>query len=497
MTECVIGIDSSTQSTKAIAWDREGRLLAEGRAPIEMTSPGPDLFEQQPDEWWRAAVAALRQLAGRVDLGTARGLAISNQRETVGFLDADGATVRPAIVWLDGRAHREAQAFTTSFGREAMLALTGKHADLTPAVYKLAWMRANEPEVLDRAAQIVDVHGYLVRRLTGKRATSWTSADPSGLFDIAGKAWSAAILSQLGLGPDRMAPAHAPGTVLGHVTAAAAEATGLPEGLPVIAAGGDGQCAGLGVNAMRSGTCYLNLGTAIITGAWSATPRVGQHWRTMISPTGEGYFLEGVLRAGTFFADWAVKSFIDPQASPATFDALSTAAAALPLGSDGVIASPYLSGCMNPHWEGRAKAAFFGFGPSHGKAHLYRAVLESLTGEIARTVAAMRAEGVPVDRIVAVGGGANSVLWRRMIADATGLPLTVSTSLEASSLGAAMAAAVASGWYPSFNAAAAGMSRTNLTEAPDPAARAGWDRLLARQDRLNRFVCAEAALADG
>ena len=493
MTDFVIGVDSSTQSTKAIAWDRQGGLLAEGRAPVAMTSPAPDHFEQEPEAWWRAAVAAIRQLGTRIDLGRARGLAISNQRETVGFVDAEGRSVHPAIVWLDGRAHREAEAFSRSFGAEAYLALTGKHADLTPAAYKIAWMRAHEPGRLDRAVHLVDVQGYLALCLTGTLATSWTAADPSGLYDIAGKAWSADVLGRLGLGVERMAPAHPPGTVLGHLHTAAAAETGLPDGLPVIAAGGDGQCAGLGVNAMRAGTCYLNLGTAIITGAWSEGPRTGPHWRTMISPTGKGYFLEGVMRAGTFFADWLVRTLRD-DAGPATFDALAEAAAALPLGSEGVTASPYLSGCMNPHWETRARAAFFGLGASHGPAHLYRATLEALTGEIARTIVAMRGEGVAIDRIVAVGGGAKSGLWRRMLADATGLALTVSPSPEASSLGAAMTAAVALGWHAGFAEAAAAMSGIGPTEAPDRAARAGWDRLMARQDRLNRFACAEAAI---
>lgn len=493
MTDYVIGIDSSTQSTKAIAWDRHGTLLGEGRAPIAMTSPGHDRFEQEPDDWWASACAALGELGRQVDLGRAAALAISNQRETVGFIDAAGRSVRPAMVWLDGRADAEMAAFAQDFGAEALLALTGKHADTTPALAKLAWMRVHEPGHLERAAHVVDVHGYLVLRLTGTLATSWTSADPFGLFDLEQKVWHAGILARLGLGADRLAPARAPGSILGRVSTAAAAATGLPPGLPVVAAGGDGQCAGLGVNAMRSGTCYLNLGTAIITGAWSATPRVGPHWRTMVSPTGEGYFLEGVMRAGTFFSDWVAKTFASAGAGPAAIAALTDAAAALPVGSEGVLACPYLTGCMNPHWESRAKAAFFGLGPGHGTAHLFRAALEAMTGEIARTIRAMQGEGVHIARIVAVGGGAKSTLWRRMLTDATGLPLTVSTSPEASSLGAAMTAAVALGWHADFAAAAQEMSVASQTEMPDPAARAAWEALMARQERLNRFACAEAA----
>ena len=497
MSEFVIGLDSSTQSTKAIAWDRAGRALGEGRARIPMASPAPGHCEQDPEDWWRSALAALAHLGAAVDLAGARGLAISNQRETVGFLDADGRSVRPAMLWIDERAAEEAARFSAAFGADALHRISGKPVDVTPALYRLAWMRRHEPDHLDRTARIVDVQGYLTGRLTGEVATSWTSADPFGAFDVAGKVWSEEILAPIGLSPDRFAPAHRPGTRLGALTDAAAGATGLPRGLPVFAAGGDGQCAGLGVDAMRAGTAYLNLGTAIVTGAWSAEPRMGADWRTMTSPTGEGYFLEGVMRAGTYFLDWYVRGFVDEAAGPAAFAALSQAASALPVGSDGVVVSPYLSGCMNPHWEMRARAAFSGLSASHGKVHLYRAALEALTGEVARTIRAMAAQGVAIERIFAVGGGANSALWRGMIADATGLPLTVSTSVEASSLGAGMTAAVGLGWFPDFAAAAGAMSGTGETREPDPGARAAWDALIERQDRLNRFVCAEAGADSG
>ena len=490
MTEpFVIGVDSSTQSTKAIAWDAGGCALGEGRAPVPMRTPAPGRFEQDPEDWWRALLAALAALGREVDLSAAAGLAVSNQRETLAALDAAGAPVGPATTWLDERAVDEVPRFAAVIGPERIRDLTGKPPDVTATVYRLAWMRRHEPDALDAAALLLDVQGYLVRRLTGALATSWTSADPFGAFDIAAKRWAPEVLGPLGLTPGRFAPAHAPGTRLGAVTAAAAAETGLPEGLPVLAAGGDGQCAGLGAGAVRAGTAYLNLGTALITGAWSAEPRTGPHWRTMISPTGEGYFLEGVLRAGTFLTDWFVRAFVDPAPTPATFAALEAQAAAVPLGAGGVTASPYLAGCMNPHWAGAARAAFTGLGAEHGRGHLYRAILEALTGEVARTVRAMRGQGVAIERIVAMGGGANAALWRRMIADAAGAPLEVSASLEASSLGAGISAAVGLGWHPGFAAAAAAMTASVPEEAPDLAARQGWDALLARQDALNRQVC--------
>ncbi len=479
--DLVVGLDSSTQSTKAVAWSPEGEPVAEGRAPIPMSTPRPGWAEQDPADWWAAACAALKALTAQVDPARFAGLAISNQRETVALVDADLAAVRPAIVWLDERAREDLALLSEALGAETLHRVSGKPVDITPVVYRLSWLRRNEPETLDRAARILDVHGYLSARLTGAPTASWTSADPFGVFDIAAKDWSRPILDHLGLSPDRFAALARPGAPIGAVTGAAAAETGLAPGTPLFAAGGDGQCAGLGVDAVRPGVVYLNLGTAIITGAWSAEPRIGRFWRTMTSPTGEGYFLEGCQRAGAFFVNWFVDVFAGGRDDPGVFRRLEAAAAALPVGAEGATACPYLTGCMDPHWDPEARAAFVGLAPHHGVGHLYRAALEALTLESARCVAAMAENGLGPERIVAVGGGAASGLWRRMLADATGLPLAVSGSLEASALGAGMSAAVGAGWRPGFAEAAAAMRSEGETTLPDPAARAAWDALSARQ----------------
>ena len=478
--DLVVGLDSSTQSTKAIAWTRGGEAVAEGRAPIPMAMPAPGFVEQDVEDWWRAACDALRALTSQVDPTRIAGLAISNQRETVAFVDDELKATRPAIVWLDERATEEIPLLTTAFGAERLHAISGKPPDVTPVVYRLSWLRRHEPAALE-ASRILDVHGFLSGRLTGRPTASWTSADPFGLFDIEAKSWSEAILTQLALSAEHFAELARPGTCIGEVTAEAARETGLAPGTAVFAAGGDGQCAGLGVDAVRPGLVYLNLGTAIITGAWSQTPRIGPSWRTMTSPTGDGYFLEGCQRAGAFFINWFVDTFAGGRNDPGVFARLEAAAAALPVGSEGVTVCPYLSGVMDPHWDPQARAGFLGLAAGHGIGHLYRASLEALTLETARCVAAMAEDGLAPERILAVGGGANSALWLRMIADATGLPIALSESLEASSLGAAMSAAVGLGWFDGFAAAAETMSRSGATVLPDASARAAWEALSIRQ----------------
>ncbi len=491
--EFVIGIDSSTQSTKAIAWSHNGSALAEGRSAIQMSRPGEGLFEQEPADWWASCAEALLQLGRNLDMANAKAVAVSNQRETLGFLDNEYRSFRPAIVWLDERARPSVSEFSDSFGGDRLHRISGKPVDYTPVVYRLHWLSKHEPETLKRVSLFVDVHGHLTGRLSGQFTASWTSADPMGTFDISSMKWSEEILGSLGLRPLQFAPTVAPGSLIGHVSAAAAAETGVPQGIPVIAAGGDGQCAGLGVNAVKPGRAYLNLGTALVLGAWGATPRVSRDWRTMCSPTGDGYFYEGVWRAGTFLVDWFVENFVTDSPSTATFDSLEQAASALPIGCDGVIACPYLSGSMNPYWSMEASAGILGLRPDHGQAHTYRALLEALTGEVARTAAAMHQSGVELAEIIAVGGGARSVLWRQMIADATGLPVHASNSIEASSLGAAMSAAKGIGWFPDFQSAAQAMSSTGERCEPSIRNRSAWQELLRRQDQFNRFVVERAS----
>ena len=479
--DIVVGIDSSTQSTKSIAWSREGELLAEGRAPTPMSTPQTGWFEQDPEDWWSAAASTLQELTGQIDPERIAGIAISNQRETVAFIDACGNPTRPAMVWLDERGRDEIARMRGEMDLDHVHRMTGKPPDLTPVVYRLSWLHHHKRTDLDQAAKITDAHAFLAGRLTGHVTASWTSADPFGVLDIVEKTWWTQLLDHLHLRPDQFPSLARPGTRIGELTTSAAEATGLVPGTPVFAAGGDGQCAGLGVDAARPGVVYLNLGTALITGAWADRPLISTAWRTMTSPTGEGYFLEGCQRAGAFLINWVIDTFAGGRDDPSVFARLEEQAARLPVGSDGVAICPYLTGCMDPHWDPAARTSIYGLGPQHGIGHIYRATLEALTLESARCVEAMSANGLAPEKIVAVGGGANSALWTGMFADATGLPLHVSNSLEASALGAGMSAAVGAGWFDGFDAAAEAMSGMGSAIQPDPAARDAWAAASVRQ----------------
>ena len=480
----VIGIDSSTQSVKAVAWDRQGTPCATGRAPLDISQPAPLWAEQHAPDWWTASVIALQAVMAQIDPAAVDGIAISNQRETMVLLDADGLPLAPATLWLDTRAEATTRLLAREIGAETLHRISGKPVDVVPCIYRLRWMRQHTPDLLDSAASIVDVHGYLTRKLTGTAAASWTSADPFGIFDIAAKTWSQPLLDHLQIPVSKLPAVHAPGQTIGTITLDAARETGLRPGTPVFVAGGDGHCAGLGVGAIAPGVVYLNLGTAVVGGMWSPHPDISPYWRTLISPTGTGYLLEAVQRGGAFFLNWFVDNFAGGRRDPDVFARLEAQAAAIPVGSDGVTVCTYIVGCMDPHWDGEATASFTGMTAAHTTAHLFRAALEAITLEFARALQAMRGEGLDPQHILAIGGGAANEAWLRMIADATGLPVIRSLSNEASALGAGISAAVGAGWFAGFQEAVNAMTRTAGRIDPDPASRATWDALSQRQAQV-------------
>lgn len=466
----VIGLDSSTQSTKAIAWDRSGRPVAEGRADIPLGNPGLDRFEQDPEDWWRAAVEAVADCTRQIDSSRIEALAISNQRETLGFIGVDGKATRPSIVWLDERARDEVARFSDAFGAERLHRITGRVPDVIPCLYRFAWIKRHEPEVWRDTVCFVDVQAFLVQRLCGGAyRTGWISADPMGLFDMQRKCWSEPILDALELDVARLPITHPPGTRLGDLLPEIAAQCGLPNGLPIFAAGGDGQCAGLGTNCTTPGRAYINLGTAIVSGIWSAEYRYDRAWRTELAAQGEGYILENCLRSGAFLIDWFVSQFVaHGKADAQVFERLEQAALALPIGSDGLLVQPYFSGSMDPHWDSSARGVIIGLGGSHTEAHIYRALIEAITIDQAMRSEDMEAAaGQRIDHFVAVGGGAQSPLWRQMLADATGRPVHVSETVEASALGAGMIAAFGAGWFNSITDAAVAMSGATTPVLPD------------------------------
>jgi sugar (pentulose or hexulose) kinase len=501
--DLVIGIDSSTTATKAIAWDKNGAPVTEGRAAITLEQPRPRHFEQDPEDWWHSTSEALREITSKVAPTRIAGLAISNQRETFGLFDEHGEAIRPAIVWLDERAIDQMRRFGASFGAEKIHAISGKPVDITPCLYRMVWLRENEPHLLDRAAYVAEVHGYLCFRLTGRWTTSIASADPLGVLDMERLVWSPEILAAAEVSIDKMLAMVRPGALIGTVTESAAKATGVAAGTPVFAGGGDGQCAGTGVDVLQAGRAYINLGTAVVSGHHSERYVFDRAFRTETAVADRGYIVETCLRSGTFLLDWLTRELLgmDPERERELLTALEAEASTSPVGANGVVLVPYWEGCMTPHWDASARGVIAGLSGSSRRGDLYRALLEGVVLEQALASKRLQAGcGQKIDHYVAVGGGTASNLWMQILADATGVPVHRSTSKEASSLGAAIAAATGCGWFRTFSEASAAMAgHIDRSFEPRPKEKAAyaelseiygqlWPALSSWNEKLARFV---------
>ena len=470
--DVVIGIDSSTTATKAIGWLRDGSVAGVGRCRIPLDNPGPNRYEQNPEDWWSSAASALRQLLQQVPAERIAALAISSQRETFVPLDAKGRPVRQAIVWLDQRCKDEVGWLSGKVGADHLHRISGKPPDVAPVAYRIAWMLRSEPELFRSTAVFADVHSYLVWCLIGAFQTSWASADPWGLFDMEEKTWSAEVLQALELTPDRLPRLAAPCSVIGEVSAEAAAETGLAPGTLVVAGGGDGQAAGLGVNAMTPSRAYLNLGTAVVSGTYSRQYRTGAAWRTMVSCSGEGYYYETSLRAGTFLIEWFVRQVcLAAEGDKTIYQRLEAEAGSVSIGSGGLLALPYWGAVMTPYWDPGARGCYVGLTGSHRIGHLYRSLLEGIAFEQALVSGMIEEQmGDPIKVFVAMGGGASSDLWCQIIADVCGKTVLRCETVEASSLGAAMCASTGAGWYPGAAIAAEAMA-ARITRANEPVPR--------------------------
>jgi xylulokinase len=474
----VIGMDCSTTATKAVVWDMEGNAVAEGRATFPLSSPNPGWGEQNAEDWWRSTRDALRDAAGSIDAREIAAIGITHQRETFVPLNERAQPLRPAILWLDSRAGKQ----VAEHGSDKVHEITGKPPNPTPGFYKMLWLKENEPGTLERSFKVVDVHAFLVHRMTGEWKTSWATADPLGLVDMRTFDWSDELLGMVGLNRDQMPEIQPPGAVLGELTDEVANEVGIPAGTPVVAGSGDGQSAGLGANITKPGRAYLNLGTAVVSGSYSDEYHYSRNYRVLGGPIPHTYTYELLLLGGTFTVSWFVEKFggFDPKQLGLGLSAeqvLEAAAAHIQPGSGGLFTVPYWGTSATPYWDAQAQGIMLGWNGSHGKAHAYRSILEGIAFETR-----LMTDGVEpdltahIERLYAVGGGSRSPLWCQIVADATQREVVVCKEVETTALGAAVHAAAAAGNFGDIREAAEAMSGEGASYSPDEKNAAVYDR---------------------
>ena len=437
----VVALDLSTTAAKAIAFDGDGGVVGDARSPLETVSPRPGWQEQDAESWWTAACASLRALTDTLEPDRLVAITITHQRETFVCLDESGRPLRPAILWLDNRATAQVKAL----GSDEVHRICGRQPATTTSIYKLAWLAEHEPESMARTAMVADVHAFLVNRLTDGWVTSWASADPLGVVDLRSFDYSAQLLGLAGVERGQLPALAPPSTIIGAVTPGAAEQTGLPAGLPVVAGAGDGQCAVLGTAAVGPGDVSLNLGTSVTLGTYSDHFRIGQAFRTVAHALPGRWMPEAALASGTHSVEW-FRAQVMRDTSSSALEWVEAEARRIPAGAEGLLFLPYLVRAETPYWDPAARGAWVGLRDHHGLGHLYRALLEGIALEQALVLSMIEEEtGASATSVRVMGGGARSQLWMEIIANVFEVPVHRSDLHDATALGAAILAAAALG----------------------------------------------------
>ena len=485
----VLGLDVGTGGSRAVIVDADGAVTATAtEAHAAFDSPRTGWAEQHPADWWRASQAAIRAAlaAGATPPGEIRAVGLSGQMHGAVLLDAAGEVVRPALIWCDQRTDAQCRRVTDEVGAARLIELVANPALTGFTLPKLLWVRDEEPAHWERVRTVLLPKDYVRWRLTGERATDAADASGTLLFDVAGRCWSSALLSDVGIDAAALPAVHEGPEVTGRLARAGAEATGLAEGTPVVAGGGDQAAGAVGMGIVRPGAVSATIGTSGVVFAATDRPALdpGGRVHTFCHAVPDRWHVMGVTQGAGLSLRW-LRDTIGvadggPDAAEDPYDRLCAEAAEAPPGADGVLWAPYLMGERTPHLDPEARAALVGLSAAHGRAHVIRAVLEGVAFSLRDSLTIFEEMGVPANRIRLGGGGARSPLWRQIQADAYRQPVDVLEAEEGAAYGAALLAGVGAGVWSSVDEACAAAVRVAGTVEPEPGAMETLDRQYRR-----------------
>lgn len=479
----VIGIDGGTESLRAHVFDLSGRSRGVGKCAYETWFPAPARAEQTPDDWWHAAGVAVREALTEAGVGHEQVLALAADTTscTVVALNAEGRALRPALLWMDVRAHEEAAEIAAS-SDPALRVNGGGAGPVSPEwmLPKALWLKRNEPETFARAARICEYQDYLSYRLTGRWCASLNNVTMRWHYQTDHGGWPEGLLDRIGLAelmekwPREIV---APGEVIGGLTAGAAAHLGLSAGLPVVEGGADAfiGMVGLGVTnagemALITGSSHLHLG---IADRGVHAPGVWGTYMDCVYP-GKPVIEGGQTSTGSIIA-WFKRNF----AEHVGFDQLNAEAAALPPGAEGLMAVDHFQGNRTPHTDALARGAITGLTLKHTPAHVFRALVESVCFGT-RLIVESFGDAFDARRIVVAGGVTNSEFWLQAHADTLGVPLELTEQTEAPALGSAILAATGAGQFASIEEGCAVMVRTARTIEPNATNHAAYASIYSR-----------------
>lgn len=461
MKGLILAHDLGTSGNKASLIDSDGAIVASKTVGYNTRYFNVNWAEQNPDDWWQAVIQSTKQIIKKADPAKIEAVCFSGQMMGCLCVDGRGKHLRPHILYSDQRADREENIIRNGIDSQDFYKISGHRISSSYSAAKLMWIKENEPDVYTRTDKVLNAKDYINFKLTGVIATDYSDASGTNLFNLEEKKWSDEILAVTGLHNAKL-PDVVPSTyIIGRVTKEASKLTGLIQGTPVVAGGGDGVCAGVGAGSTCEGATYNYLGSS----SWIATTTkeaiYDPDMRTFTwAHAVPGYYHPcGTMQtAGSSYA-WTRdvlaggECLLVDENGGNPYELMNEQVENIPPGSHGLLFLPYLLGERTPRWNSNARGAFVGLNISHTRGDLFRSVLEGISLNLEIILAIFRSQ-YTIDSMVLIGGGAKSKIWGQILADILNLKITIPRYVEAAtSIGAAIIGGVGTGFFNDFSVA--------------------------------------------
>lgn len=435
MRDTAVGIDIGTTSVKSIVISAAGEILFEKSISHDLISEFPGFAEEDPETWWDSCQLLLKDLSSRIDCKRIAALAFSGMVPTTILLDSDGNPLRNSIQQNDARAVAEIAEWKSSIDEDAYFKRTGNTINQQVIFPKFDWLKTRQPELVDKTSYIMGSYNFAAFRATGVPSVDNNWALESGYWKVRDQDWDEEIVTRSGIGLERLPPVKNSGDVIGYTTSQLEKKTGFPQGIPVLAGIADHVASALSTGVREEGDLLLKLGGAGDILYASQKLQIDERMFIDYHPVKGTYLINGCMAASGSIVKWLMGMIKED-----SIDYMNGLAEKLPPGSGDLVFLPYMLGEKTPIFDTDARGVYFGLNLSHTRAHLFRAVLESVAFGFMHHIEVLDDMGLNVKRVFLSNGGAKSPVWKKIVLDVIGCDGSYMANHPGSCLGAALLA---------------------------------------------------------
>jgi xylulokinase len=469
-------VDVGTQSTRVALLDPQGKVVASHSTGYDLAAPRPGWAEQDPEQWWEAAVQGIRVIhqAAGVLPGEVLAVCCDAQMHATIPLGKGGKLLSHHVqLWCDKRASdMVAELESDPFMRQAVQ-LAGNPPVAAWVGFKILWLKRHQPEMYEKTWKFLTGAGFLNYRLTGQLSVDWSEASGFFLLDAETLQWSERLADFLGISLDKLPPVYPSTQIIGGITPEANRLTGLMEGTPVLAGAGDMFSMLAATGLVERGRATDVCGTSAILAVYLEQPvRVASVMN--LHHAWEGWCPFGIIDSGGGALRWLRDALAQAEVQQAAqqgisaYELLNEKVQSVEPGSEGLLFFPYLMG-ERVLGSPNARGVFFGLSLRSNIASLARAVMEGIAFELRRTLEIVEKAGSQVNEVFTTGGGARSAVWCQIKADIYQKPVYTLTVEEGGVLGSGLLGMVGTGYYPNAKTATAHCVQTARVFRPNPA----------------------------